>query len=221
MKICTFYILIMSFLLGGCGFKSNSIDQMIKENQKDFAKETEVFNAKILAWENLVDSLYKMADTNQILALDALDNLINNDTSLDRNKISELHFIKGNIYYRIDSLQKAIDEFSTADIEAPKYLAAKSGAYLKLKQYDNAFSDLYKASKINYYYLWNIGNYYEVIGKKDSAIACYNRLYVHDTTVYKFCNERVNELKDLKTKLMTELVFRDRKRTVILMKGVE
>lgn len=197
----------------------------MNEIREDFAKEAEISNAKTLAWENIVDSLYKLADINQTTAFREIDHLITDDTSLDRHKISELHFIKGDIYYRIDSLQKALTEFTTSGQEynmgTPKDLAARAGVFLKLKQYYNAFADLSKATEINYDYFWNLGNYYEVIGNKDSATSCYNRLYNHDTTTYKFCLDRINELKNPKTKLLTELVYRDRKRMVILMKGVE
>ena len=195
---------------------------MMREIQDDFAREAEINNAKILAWEYLVDSLYRMADTNQITTFLTIDNLISNDTSLDRHKISILHFIKGNIYYRIDSLQKSITEFTAAGVEyAPKYLAARAGAYLKLKQYDNAIADLKKAAELNYDYFWNIGNYYEVIEERDVAISYYVQLYNKDTTFYKFCKDRIVELGKPEAKLFTELVFRDRERIVILMKGIE
>jgi tetratricopeptide (TPR) repeat protein len=107
------------------------------------------------------------------------------------------------------------------NMEMPKDLAARAGAYLKLKQYNMALADLKKAASINHYYLWNIGNYYEVIENKDSAISCYIELYVKDTVVYKYCKDRVSELKNPKTKLFKELVYRDRERLVILMQGVK
>lgn len=169
----TFSILTLLLVLTSCDFRLKSPDQMLKEIREDFAKEAEISNAKTLAWENLVYSLYKMADTNQSATFLAIDNLISKDTSLDRHKISELHFIKGDIYYRIDSLQKSVTEFSIAgqayNMGTPKGLAARAGAYVKLKQYDNAFADLNKAVEINYDYFWNLGNYYEVIGNKDSG----------------------------------------------------
>ena len=221
----TFNLLTILLFLTSCDFKPKSPDKMMKEIREDFAKEAEISNAKTMAWENLVDSLYKMADTNQIATFRTIDNLISNETSLDKHKISELHFIKGDIYYRIDSLQKSVTEFTIAgqayNIVTPKGLAARAGAYVKLKQYDNALVDLNKAAEINYDYFWNVGNYYEVIGNKDSAISCYNRLFNHDTITYKFCQDRIVELKNPKAKLLTELVYRDRKRMVILMQGVE
>ena len=221
MKI-TFKILTVLLFLTSCNFKPKSFDQMMREIREDFAREAEINNARILAWEYLVDSLYQMADTNQIATILAIDNLMSNDTSLDRHKISQLHFIKGDIYYRIDSLQKSITEFTAAGVEyAPKHLAARAGAYLKLKQHYNALADLTKAAELNYDYFWNIGNYYEVIGERDTAIAYYTRLYNKNTTVYKFCQDRIIELKQPKTQLFTELIFRNRERVVILMQGVE
>ena len=218
MKIA-FKILTVLFFLTSCNLKPKSFDQMLPEIREDFAREAEISNAKILAWEYLVDSLYQMADTNQIATFLTIDKLISNDTTLDRHKISELRFIKGDIYYRIDSLQKSITEFTAAGVEyAPKHLAARAGAYLKLKQYDNALADLNKAAEINYDFFWNIGNYYEIIGERDVAISYYAQLYNKDTTVYKFCQDRIGELEKPDAKLLTELVFRNRERIIMLMK---
>ncbi|CAL1518900.1 hypothetical protein [Chitinophaga sp. MM2321] len=221
----TLYTLTVLLFLTSCDFKPKSFDQMMKDVREDLAKEAEISNAKTLAWESLVDNLYRMADTNQAVAFRKINNLISSDTSLDQYKISVLHFIKGDIYYHIDSLQKSVTEFTAAgrtyNMGAPKDLAARAGAYLKLEQYNNAFADLNKAAEINYGYLWNVGNYYEIIGNIDSAISNYTRLYNRDTTFYKFCQDRAAELKKSNTKLLTELVYRDRKRAVILLKGVE
>ncbi len=218
-------ILAILLLLTSCDFKPESPDQMMKEIRDDFAKEAEISHARTLAWDRIVDSLYIMADTNQTAAIRAIDNMISRDPSLDRHEISQLHFVKGDVYYRTDSLEKSVSEFTIAGQEysmgAPKDLAARAGAYVKLKHYDKALADLNKAAEINYDYLWNVGNYYEVIGDRDSAISCYKRLYSHDTTTYKHCQVRVAELKNPSAKMLTELIYRDRKRMVVLMKRVE
>ncbi len=221
----TLIILTFLIIVTSCDFRPKSFELEINEIREDFAEESEINNSNTLAWENLIDSFYKIADTNQIATFSAIDNLINNDKTLDRHNISELHFIKGDIYYRIDSLKKALIEFTTIgqkySMETPKYQAARAGVFLKLRQYENALVDLNKAAEINHYYLWNIGNYYEAIGNKDSAIYSYNRLYLYDTTYYNFCKARITELRNPKTKLFSELVYRDRERLVILMKGVK
>ncbi|HEX9503488.1 MAG TPA: hypothetical protein VF974_04180 [Patescibacteria group bacterium] len=99
----------------------------------------------------------------------------------------------------------------------PKYLAARAGAYLKRKMPDSAFVDLIKAAEINYDYKWNLGNYYEVIGKRDSALINYTWLYNEDSVVYKFCKQRINELEKRHPKVLTEL-YTDRDRKVLLFK---
>ncbi len=216
----TLSILIFA-TLAGCTLRTKPLD--MDKIREDFAKEAKTSNARILAWEKLVDSLYKMADTNRSASLHAIDNIISNDNFLDRQKVSELHFIKGDIYYRVDSLKQSVSEFIAAtnryDLESPKILAARAGAYIKLEQYDKALADLNRAAEINYDYFWNLGNYYEVIGNRDSALSCYNRLYNHNTTTYRFCQDRVSALKNPKTKLFTELFYRDRERIVILFNG--
>jgi len=217
-----FYILTIIFILTSCDFKTKILDKISKKKRENFEKEIKIINTKILAWENLVDSFYKIADTNQQLAFNAIDKLIISDTSLDKHKICVLHFIKGDIYYRIDSLHKAIEEFTKSgqinNVGTPKVLAARAGAFIKLKQFEKAFCDLNKAAEINYYYYWNLGNYYEIIGKKDSAIAFYNRLLLKDTIIHKQCKDRIIKLKNPKTKPFNELIYLDRFRKGTLFK---
>lgn len=214
-------LLTILILAIGCDFKSQSHDEMMDEIREDLGKDSQANNAKILAWENFLDSLYQLAEVNPDDALSTLDNAILNDASLDQHQIYELHFVKGDIYYGIDSLEMAISQFNIAGqeykIETPKILAARAGAFLKLRQYENARTDLYEASEINHGYLWNVGNFYEVTGLRDSAISCYTRLYKYDTVTYKYSMDRATVITKPSAELMNELEYRDRNRTVILM----
>jgi len=219
----TLYILTILILLLSCNFGQKKFSDRLDDLRKDYSKEAEINNAKILAWETIVDSIYKLADTNKISSLKTVDNLILNDTTLNSEKINELHFIKGDIYYCVDSFHKAIDEFSASErgqnFVSPKLLAAKAGAYINLKNFDSSLFDLKKAAEINYDYYWNVGNYYEIVGKKDSAISNYQKLYLRDTTIYRDCKKRIEELNKNKPKLLKELIYRDRERKIILMSG--
>lgn len=214
---------ILLFLMGCSSPKSPN--EMMEETRKKVNVQIEASNAKKIAWANLTDSIYKIADTNQLSAITAIDNLIIHNISLDSHNISELHFIKGDIYYKIDSLKKSVSEFSfagqTTNMGLPKHLAARAGAYIKLNQYRNAFADLTKAANINYDYLWNLGNFYEVIGKNDSAISNYNRLYKKDPIAYQFCLARITELKKTNPKALTELIYHDREKTVLMLNAVK
>jgi len=133
--------------------------------------------------------------------------------------VSDLYFLQGNIYYRIDSFPMAVISYSKADPrgDGPKYLAARAGAYLKEKMPDSALADLVNASRMNFDYKWNIGNYYEIVGEKDSAIANYSWLYHQNSLVYKYCNERIHELEAKHSRHLTELIYHDRDRMVVLI----
>jgi tetratricopeptide (TPR) repeat protein len=206
--------IIFLFLLtvsAGCVTDTRSFQEQLEDVRKDFADGIRKQNAEMLADERIVNEVYTQADTNIMAALQHLDSLLH---GYKPSKISmwELHFIKGDIFYNADSLQKALYEFDDAESRhsSPKGLAARAGVYVKLKRFDEAHADLKRAIDVNYYYNWNLGNYYEIRKNRDSAIACYDRLYLDDTTYYRYCKERVIELQDPKTKLFTELIYRDR-----------
>lgn len=215
------YITVFLLVFFGCNLKPKSSGNLIKGVQNNYSKRDEVYSAKSFAWEKIVDSIYEIASVNKFSALKTLDNFINIDTTLNQNKLTELHFIKGKIYYSLDSLQNAINEFSFSPQTYPKILVARAGAYIKLKQFDKAYIDLKNAANINYDYSWNIGNYYEIIGKKDSSILLYTHLYLKDTINYKYCKDRIIEIEKRKSKPLKELIFRDRKRLIILTKGIK
>ena len=217
-----FTILISGLLLISC--RQKSFQEKIDDIRNDFSKKAEVYNAEVLSWENKIDSIIKLADTNQLLAIQAIDSIIQYDTLHGTTKKFDLHFLKGDFYYQIDSFTKAIDELSLAglkDFASPKILAAKAGAHIKLEEYDLALSELRQAADINYDFYWNIGNYFEIRGQKDSAVSNYQKLYSKDTAVYKYCGDRIEELKHNKSKLLTELVYMNRERFVIKMHGVK
>ena len=100
----------------------------------------------------------------------------------------------------------------------PNAWQARAGAYLKEKMPDSALADLNKAVGMNYDYEWNLGNYYEIMGEKDSAIAKYSSLYKEDSVVYAFCRQRIKALEAKHPQLLTELIYNDRKRVVVMMR---
>jgi tetratricopeptide (TPR) repeat protein len=176
-------------------------------------------NEESLSWEKFVDSVYTIADSNLESAINLIDQKM--VTESNTNRLFDLHFIKGDIYYVYDSISKAVTEFTEAmpsEYEIyPKCLAARAGAYVKQKKCDRALYDLNRAITGNHDYLWNLGNYYEVARQKESAIDCYNKLYQYDTIIYKYCSVRINELQQKNPKLLDELVYKDRERYSLQM----
>jgi tetratricopeptide (TPR) repeat protein len=206
-------------LFSSCEYRRRDFQEQINDIKQDFSKQAQIDNAKTLSWEKVIDSIYKLADTNKNSSILAINSIILNDTNLNSGNLFDLYFIRGNLYYRIDSLQRAFQDFSQGqNYSSPKMLAARAGVYIKLKQFDNAFKDLTKAAEVNYDYNWNVGNYYEIIGRKDSAILSYQSLYNHDTIIYKKCIDRIIELKKDKPKLFKELIYYDRERKLLLLK---
>lgn len=219
------YIVTIICFLTSCSSPSGNGNDVLEKARKNFASGTKEYNERILAQERLVDSIYQLADTNKVLAIKSIDNLIARDSLFHYLPLNEAHFIKGDIYYSLDSINKAIEEFTLSggnDIEnSPKDLAARAGAFIKNKQFDKAFEDLNKAAEINHQYYWNIGNYYEIIGQKDSAVLNYERLYLKDKNVYSYCKDRIEQLSKKKLKLLTELIYKDREQFCILLQGIK
>ncbi|MEJ7736120.1 MAG: hypothetical protein WKF97_01735 [Chitinophagaceae bacterium] len=224
MKTCI-HILTLITLLSSCQQRQKSFQDQLQDIRQDFSKQAETDNAKILAWEKVIDSIYKLAETDKLLSIRAINDIMVSDTNLNSGNLFDLYFIRGDLYYQIDSLQRALQDFSAFDegqnYSSPKMLAARAGVYIKLKQFDNAFKDLTSAAEVNHGYNWNVGNYYEIIGRKDSAILSYQKLYHLDTVVYKKCLDRIMELEKDKPKLFKELIYDDRERMVLLMHGVD
>jgi len=200
-------------MLASCSNRQN-ID--IKEIRDDFAKTANEFNDSIDRWEKKYKSISELSIDSPISALSKIDIELQ---SFNRNQSQkhDLLFLKANIYYQIDSLEESIrtlSSISSIDM-APKYLAARAGSYIKQKKFSEAFNDLNTASNINDSYRWNLGNYYEIRRQKDSAISNYQFLFQTDTTVYKYCLERITELSKKQPRFLTALIFRDRERLTL------
>ena len=169
--------------------------------------------------EHFIRGFYEVAETDKLRAISMIDARLKKED--DISFIKKLHFYKGDLLYQMDSAEQAVTEFNrsfpTTSLIHPGPLVARAGAYIKLKRYHEASKDIEAAISVNNSYLWNLGNYYEVVKKKDSAIYYYNKLYLDDTIVYRYCRDRIEELKSPETKLFTELVFRDRKRFVLII----
>jgi tetratricopeptide (TPR) repeat protein len=216
MKIITFIIILLAFT--ACKFDNrDEIDQMLDKTRENLKQEGKKFNAKNREWDSLINNIYEVSKQNQTLAYKKIDSILLNNPQLEEFDIQDLHFVKGDILYKNDSLNQAVEEFSKSGINFPKTLGARAGAFLKLREYKKCLSDLNKAAEINDDYLWYIGNYYETLNKKDSAVFYYRKLLANDKVIYKYCGDRIKELENRKTKLFTELKFIDNQKIYIIM----
>jgi tetratricopeptide (TPR) repeat protein len=208
-------VLLCMLLCFGCQQPSLDLGAL----RKTFADSAKKQNLRITNWERIYDSLEKKSFDSPMTVIQALTQMIQSDHYASEH-VSDLNFLQGNIYYRIDSFRQAVKAYSATDPRdmGPKCLAARAGAYLKAQMPDSALSDLNKAVAVNYDYNWNLGNYYEIIGKRDSALAKYTWLYTNDSVTYAFCKERIHALQAKHPRLLTEMIYTDRKRVVMLLK---
>ena len=206
---------IFLFLCLGC--HQPAID--LNSTRKGLADSAKKQNRTTVNWEKTYLNLENKSLDSPLTVISSVTKLIGSH-NYSGPHVSDLYFLMGNIYYRIDSFSLAVRCYSDADPrgDGPKYLAARAGAYVKQKMRDSALADLIKAANANGDYKWNLGNYYEIIGKKDSALANYRWLYHQDSVVYAFCNERIHALEARHPRLLTELVYRNRDRMVLLLK---
>lgn len=214
-------ILIILVFLSSCESRQQNFQGRLDDLRQDFSSKAQKSNERALLWEATINNIYELAELFPLNAVDSINNLLLNDTTLNSGKRFDLNFVKGDIYYNIDSLQNALSVFSSSDLSFPKILAARAGVYVKLKQFDNAQKDLMKAAEMNYEYNWNIGNLYEILGQPDSAVLVYHKLYERDSVIYFQCKNRIVELRSDSPNLLKELSFRDRERKVILMNGIQ
>jgi len=221
----TIYILTLIVILIGCITKRPNMKNFMDEIREDFAKQAEEQNRKNYAWEDKIEILYNRADKNLQNGINYADSLIENDKSLDKWKISNLHTIVGELCYDNDSIINALERFQLTEaltFDSPRNMANKAGCYVKQGDFNKAMTLLKQASEKNHDFKWYIGNLFEILGEPDKAILEYDCVYRRDTVVYTFYNQRIQELRNNPDHLMTELYFKHRrKRTLILLKGVD
>ena len=172
------FIILISFLfLIGCKNSTQKVNQAIhvdsSHNQED---ETE---KAFLEFQKVLDTLYSISDTNSKKALILADRYINlyKDTIKKRgfsvSEVEDLHYLKGEIFYRLGMYSKSLNEFRATPVNGNITIASN---YMKLKMYDSAYIFLSEESPGYYLYDYEWANYYEMIGKKDSAIQLYKNI---------------------------------------------
>jgi len=224
MKQTIFILALLTFLFG-CQPKQKSMNNFMDDIREDFAEQAEEQNKEVYAWEAKIEELYKRADSSLSSGVNYADSLIENDESLDKWKISNLHTIVGEIYYDTDNIDLALERFQENEaltFDSPRNKANKAGCYIKLGDYDRAMMLLEEAAKVNHDFKWYIGNLYEIQGEREKAKQEYQYVYQRDTVVYAYYNQRIQELNNNPDQILTELYYKDRrKRILLLLKGVD
>lgn len=116
---------------------------------------------------------------------------------------SDVLYKDGQYRYSLNQCFKTDKMSSTED---PLIYSYKARSYIKIGKKDSAEYLLLKASEINFDFEWLLGNFYEIIGFRDSAIAVYNNLYERSNFHYSYCLDRIDSI-NLGYPLYQELDF--------------
>ena len=212
-----FSVIFFLLLSVSCNFRQTSPMQQLDEVREKMNRESAVDDAKRERYSRLDDSLYLASETHYlgtIKAIDSIiitiDSIIKYDDISDKIALSDFNTLKGDIHYKHDNYHEAVKEYSKLGglyrLLPPLRLRNRAAAYVKLNQYDSAYKDLRNASYNTSIY-WYLGNYFEILKQKDSALSYYTLLQEKDTTHNKICTDRINELQKKTPKYFKEFYF--------------
>ena len=163
-------------------------------------------------------TLYKESEISPDKVIKKSDSLLitnKKETGKYRSQIksdieSKLHYLKAEIFYKIGKYKESIRELNFEDDKTGEAAIAYAANYVKLKDYKLAksFIDSIGNWNGNYYAL---GNYYESIGDKTSALKTYKYNLEDDKSrkhfiYYEWTERRVKELEENKP-LLNEIFF--------------
>ncbi len=173
---------------------------------------------EIRKFDDYLVTLYKESERNPERVIKKADSLlITNKTETGKyrspiisNVESQLHYLKAELFYKIGKYKESIGELDFEDYKKGDAAIAYAANYVKLKDFTKAksFIDSIGNWNGNYYAL---GNYYESIGDKASALETYKYNLEDDESrkhfiYYQLTERRVNELQKGKP-LLNEVYF--------------
>lgn len=188
-------------------------DKIINFREK-LKKRVEAHAQQMESKEQNIAEFYRRVDENLLEGIFYADSIVKNDKSLNRLDSSDWHEIVGEILYDHDSIDQALQRFEMSEFlltSTPKSQADKAGCYIKKGEYGIAMKLLDKAVYTNSEYAWYKGNLYEIMNNRKKAIEVYSALYQEDTTIYKYCADRIKEIENPKSALCTELIYLNRR----------
>ena len=194
-------------------FYSTNLQSKIEYFDKNVSKIFEESNTRIDRKEAVISNFYRLVDLNLKVGTEYMDSIILYG-GFGANDRMVFHWIVGEVFYDVDSIDLALARFDTSSMKSPRNLANIAGCFVKKSKYSEALFLLRKAASINISYDWYVGNVQEIIGNNDSAILLYKSLYDEDSAVYHYCDEQLIKMKgpDYKSPKFIEFIDRRERR---------
>lgn len=188
------------------------------KDEHEACEEENKISKENIKFDNYLVTLYQESEKNPEKVIKKSDSLLitnKNETGKYRARIipfveSKLHYLKAELFYKIGKYKESINELDYENDKTRDAAIAYAANYVKLKDFKAAksFIDSIGNWNGNYYAL---GNYYESVGDKSSALKTYKYNLEDDKSrkhfiYYIWTQKRVEELEKNRP-LLNEIFF--------------
>lgn len=183
----SFLIIILVFTFISCK-QSTSDTQTYEEYHTELHKEMDKVSAESKKFDQQLVILYQEAERQPQKVLTKIDSLIEVTkkekdeikSQISYHIISSLLYLKAEIYYNTGNYEMSIANIYKSNYKYKSIhtqdATAIAANYMKLGKNDLAKSFIDSIGKGYYIYDYALGNYYESVGNKDSALKVYNEI---------------------------------------------
>ncbi len=217
-------VLLISFTIFSCNGKNqthindqNKSEIEMEESHMKMHKEMDKVGFEIHKFESELITLYSESEKKPekiIIKADSLLNVNKNEKDKYKSQIkdnikNDLHYLKAELFYKLGNYHNSLLELEAYDYKSGDAAAAYAANYVKLKDFKKAKSFIDNIG--NYIYDYALGNYYESVGNKATALKVYYEIKkdksIKHYAYYKLAVNRYEELKKSNSKLLNEIYF--------------
>jgi hypothetical protein len=183
------FLIIINIILTFISCKQfKSDNQTYEDYHSELHNEMDKVSAEIEKFDKQLLMLYQDSETQPQKVLSKIDSLIEVTkkekdeikSQISDNIISSLLYFKAEIYHNTGNYEKSIDNIYKSNYKYKsihtKDATAIAANYIKLGKSDLAKSFIDSIGKGYYIYDYALGNYYESVRNKDSALNVYNQI---------------------------------------------
>jgi tetratricopeptide (TPR) repeat protein len=184
----------------------------------DTEMEMEKVSKEMQKFDDILIKLYSESENNTEKVITKADSLLvvnRNETDKYKSQIksdieNSLHYLKAEIFYKIGKYKESINELNFENDKTGEAAIAYAANYVKLKDFKKAKSFIDSIGNQNGDY-YALGNYYESIGDKTSALKTYKYNLEDDKSrkhfIYYIWTQKRVEVLEKNKPLLNEVFF--------------